>query len=93
MLPHPLRPPGLHPLPSASQLCVERCNEAPALQAWQLLGVKKKKKMSRGLRGSMLGVVMEGWSGEQRLLTQPPPCLRLCAAGRETVGPQGPARV
>lgn len=38
----PFRPPGLHPVHSANQLRVERCNAAPTLQAWQLLGIKKK---------------------------------------------------
>lgn len=49
--PHPFRPPGLHPVHSANQLCAERCNAAPTLQAWQLLGIKNTKKCPGGPGG------------------------------------------
>ena len=80
------RPPGLHPVHSANQLRAERCNAAPTLRAWQLLGIKIF--LSGGLRGCVLGDGGAG-VGEQRLRSQPPPCLRLCSAERDANVEQG----
>ncbi|XP_027955464.1 LOW QUALITY PROTEIN: N-cym protein [Eumetopias jubatus] len=45
------RPPGLHPLHSANQLCAERCNAAPTLRA---CSAERDANVERGLAVGLL---------------------------------------
>lgn len=67
------RPPGLHPVHSANQLRAARCNAAPTLRAWQLLGIKIF--FSGGLRGCVLGEWGGGLGGVEAEAPHPAPAL------------------